>query len=199
MARRISEPFGALVAAFVLAGTVGLAVPGRASACVGGMEFGWAVGHTRGWIATATVASVQDVPVGFYRLELRGVDRVRGGPPSLAVVTVAMGAVCEQEPRTGDTLLLLDDIDITPAYDTPVAYVIRGVDAVPAAEVARALAMPATDAAGAPGEAAWSGAGVFALLVAVGAAAFGVTLRRSRRTGSSGGRSGVGGSVSRAG
>jgi hypothetical protein len=134
----------ALVAAWALS------APSPASACVGGMEFGWAVAHTRGWIAAATVVESDNVPVGFYRVDLGEVEALKGSPPTLDQTTLAMGAVCDQTPHVGDRVLVLDDVAIEPPYDTPIAYVIRGADAnaIQAADVARVLrSMPATDAA----------------------------------------------------
>jgi len=133
--------------------TWALSAPAPVSACVGGMDFAWAVAHTRGWMATATVEASDPVPVGFYRLTLGDVEAAKGTPPALDRTMVAMGAVCDQTPHVGDRILVLDDVAIEPPYDTPVAYVIRGADAnaIPAADLARVLrSLPATDTA--PGE-----------------------------------------------
>lgn len=142
--------FGAFISALALMATWALSAPAPVSACVGGMEFAWAVAHTRGWIATATVEASDPVPVGFYRLTLGDVEAVKGTPPALDRTMVAMGAVCDQTPHIGDRILVLDDVAIEPPYDTPVAYVIRGADAnaIPAADLARVLrSLPATDTA----------------------------------------------------
>jgi hypothetical protein len=161
-----------------------LSVPAPVSACVGGMEFRWAVAHTRGWMATATVVASDYVPVGFYRVSLGEVEALKGSPPALDRTTVAMGAVCEQEPHVGDRVLVLDDVAIEPPYDTPVAYVIRGADAnaIPTADVARVLrSMPATDTA--PGGNASSSptSQQVLWLIGVGLASAWVAMRRFAR------------------
>ena len=84
--------FGTLVGAVAVAGATALWSPGAASACSGGMELDWAVAHTRGWIATAMVVEAVYVPEGFYRVRLAHLDPVKGSPPALRQVTVAMGA-----------------------------------------------------------------------------------------------------------
>jgi hypothetical protein len=177
--------FGAFVSALALMATWALSAPAPVSACVGGMEFAWAVAHTRGWIATATVVESDSVPVGFYRVTLSDVEAMKGTPPALDWTTVAMGAVCEQTPHVGDRILVLDDVAIEPPYDTPVAYVIRGADAnaIPAADVARVLrSMPATDTA--PGGIASSGASSQSVLwlIGVGLVAAWLAIRRFGRT-----------------
>lgn len=139
--------FGTLVGAVAVAGATALWSPAAASACSGGMEFDWAVAHTRGWIATAMVVEAVYVPEGFYRVRLAHLDPVKGSPPALRQVTVAMGAVCDQSADARERILLLDGVAVEPPYDRPVAYVISGPDAVPAAEVARVLrSLPSTDA-----------------------------------------------------
>jgi hypothetical protein len=177
--------FGAFVSALALVATWALSAPAPVSACVGGMEFAWAVAHTRGWTATATVVASDSVPVGYYRVTLSDVEPMKGNPPALDRTTVAMGAVCEQEPHVGDRILVLDDVAIEPPYDTPVAYVIRGADAnaIPADDVARVLrSLPATDTA--PGGNAssgdWSQSVVW--LIGAGLVAAWVAVRRFGRT-----------------
>lgn len=171
---------GVVAKATALACAISLTTIGPAAACVGGIEFGWAVQHARGWIVTATVAKSGYVPTGFYGLELRDVEPVRGSPPSLRFVTVAMGLACDQSPEVEDRILLLEDINIEPPFDTPLAYVIEGPGAVPAEGVARVFAtLPATDAAP-PGSAprdrrTWLGVLV---PVAIGLAASWVAMRR---------------------
>ncbi len=138
--------FGTFVGTVALAAAAALWSPAPVSACVGGMEFDWAIAHTRGWIATATVVEADYVPVGFYRVVLDDVEPVKGSPPSLRQATVAMGAVCDQSPDAGERILLLDGVTVQPPYDMPVAYVISGSDAVPAADIARVLrSLPSTD------------------------------------------------------
>jgi len=138
--------FGTLVGAIVVAGAAALWSPAPISACTGGMEFEWAVAHTRGWIATATVVEAEYVPEGFYRVRLDHLEPVKGSPPHLRQVTVAMGAVCDQSADAGERILLLDGVAVEPPYDKPVVYVISGSDAVPAADVARVLgSLPSTD------------------------------------------------------
>lgn len=140
--------FGTLVGMAALAAAASLWSPEPVSACSGGMEFEWAVAHTRGWIAKATVIEAEYVPYGFYRVVLGHVDPVQGRPPSLRQVTVAMGAVCDQSPDAGERILLLDGVEIQPPFDRPVAYMISGSDSIPAAAVARVLrSLPSTDAA----------------------------------------------------
>jgi hypothetical protein len=138
--------FRTFVGTVAVAGATALWSPAAASACSGGMEFDWAVAHTRGWIATATVVEAVYVPDGFYRVRLAHLEPVKGNPPALRQVTVAMGAVCDQSADAGERILLLDGVAVEPPYDKPVAYVISGSDAVPAAEVARVLrSLPSTD------------------------------------------------------
>jgi hypothetical protein len=140
--------FGTLVGTVAVAAVAAMWSPTPVSACVGGIEFDWAMAHARGWIATATVVEVDYVPFGFYRVVLDDVVPVKGTPPSLRQTTVAMGAVCDQSPDAGERILVLDGVTIQPPYDTPVAYVISGSDAVPAADVARVLrSLPSTDTA----------------------------------------------------
>ena len=122
--------------------------PTPVSACSGGMDFQWAIVHTRGWIAKATVVEAEYIPDGFYRITVGDVDPVQGRPPSLQQVTVAMGAVCDQSPDPGERILVLDGVAVQPPYDRPVVYVINGSDAIRANEVARVLrSLPLTDAA----------------------------------------------------
>lgn len=135
------------VSVLSLAAAATLLRPAPVSACSGGMAFDWAVAHTRGWIATATVVTSEYVPYGFYRIRLDDVVAIKGRPPQFGQLTVAMGAVCDQTPDAGDRILALDGVAIEPAFDRPVVYVIRGADAVPAVDVSRALrSLPATDA-----------------------------------------------------
>ncbi len=139
---------GTFVCTVAVAAAAALWSPTPVSACIGGMEFGWAIAHSRGWIATATVVEVDHVAVGFHRVVLDDIEPVKGSPPSLRQATVVMGAVCDQSPDAGERILVLDGVTTEPPYDTPVAYVIRGSDAVPAADVARALrSLPSTDTA----------------------------------------------------
>lgn len=176
--------FGALVGTAAVAAAAALWSPTAASACTGGMEFDWAVAHTRGWIATATVVEAEYVPDGFYRVRLAHVEPVKGNPPALRLVTVAMGAVCDQSPDTGERILLLDGVAVQPPYDRPVVYVISGSDAVPAAEIARVLrSLPSTDTtpdATAIPPRRWNPASA---LLAVGLAAVWLAMRRFARSG----------------
>lgn len=144
----IGRRFGTLVGTPALAAVATLWSPGPVAACSGGLEFDWAVAHTRGWIATATVVKADYVPDGFYRVVLGDVERVIGSTPSLRQATIAMGAACDQSPDAGERLLVLDGITIQPPYDKPVAYVITGSDAVSGADVARVFrSLPQTDTA----------------------------------------------------
>lgn len=168
-------------------GTIALATatlwsPVPVAACIGGMEFGWAVAHTRGWIATATVVTADYVPDGFYLVVLDDVERVKGTPPPLRQATIAMGAVCDQSPDPGERLLVLDGIAVQPPYgDKPVAYVITGSDAVAAADVARLLpSIPQTDTAS-PGTATPPDPSDGVWLLIVGVAAVWLAMRRFAR------------------
>ena len=163
---------GALIGTIALAGIAALSLPAPVSACIGGVEFKWAIAHTRGWIATATVVEAEYIDFGNYRVVLKDVEPVKGSPPSLHQTTLAMGAICDQSPDVGERIVVLDDVATNQPYDTPIAYVIRGQDAVPAADVARALrSLPATDTV--PDVAAtptrsWDGAPWLLLVVGVG-------------------------------
>jgi hypothetical protein len=130
---------GTFACTVAVAAAAALWSPTSVSACIGGMAFDWAIAHSRGWIATATVVEVDHVAVGFHRVVLDDVEPVKGSPPSLRQATVVMGAVCDQSPDAGERILVLDGVTTEPPYDTPVAYVIRGSDAVPASDVARVL------------------------------------------------------------
>jgi hypothetical protein len=177
--RRFGTFVGAVAA---LAAAAALWGPAPVSACIGGMPFDWAIEHSRSWIATATIVEVDHVAVGFHRVVLDDVEPVKGSPPSLLQATIVMGAVCDQSPDAGERILVLDGQTIEPPYDTPVAYVIRGSDAIPAADVARALgSLPSTDTAPAgtaipsrPWDAAW--------LLAIGLGAVWLAMRRFARS-----------------
>jgi hypothetical protein len=148
------------------------------------MEFPWAVAHTRGWIATATVVASDYVPVGFYRVALDEVEALKGSPPALDRTTVAMGAVCDQTPHVGDRVLVLDAVATEPPYDTPVAYVIRGADAnaIPAGDVARVLrSIPATDTAPGGNAASSRSSQPVVWLIGVGLATAWLAMRRFGR------------------
>ena len=130
---------GALIGTVALAGSAALSQPAPVSACIGGVDFNWAIAHTRGWIATATVVEADYIDLGNYRVILEDVEPVKGSPPPLHQPTLTMGAICEQSPDAGERIVVLDDVATRLPSDTPIAYVIRGQDAVPAADVARAL------------------------------------------------------------
>ena len=174
--------FGTFIGTVAVAAAATLSAPTPVAACVGGMEFDWAIAHARGWIATATVAEAEDVSGGSYWVALDNVEQVRGSPPALRQATVAMGAVCSQSPDAGERILVLEDVAIQPPYVTPIAYVISGSDAVPAADVVRVLrSMPSTDTA--PAGTAASGRSLEPAfwLLAVGLGAVWLAMRRFAR------------------
>jgi hypothetical protein len=179
-----STRLATLIGTVALAGIAALSHPAPVSACIGGVEFKWAIAHTRGWIATATVVEAAYSDLGPYRVVLEDVEPVKGSPPPLRQTTLAMGAICEQSPDAGERIVVLDDVATNRPYDTPIAYVIRGPDAVPAADVARAFhSLPDTDAepdvAASPTR-SWDRAPWLLLVVGVGGLS--LAMRRFGRT-----------------
>lgn len=138
---------GLILGCFVLAGA-----PSPVSACVGGMDFAWAVGQARDGIVEGRVIDALDTHGNGISVHLDGVTRVLGDPPMSAVASLTMGDVCEQVADSGETVWLLYGLR---GLDLPkgltVAFVVDGPDGVGREAANAALAaLPATEMATTP-------------------------------------------------
>lgn len=126
-----------------------LTFPPTASACIGGMDFAWAVGQAQGGIVEGRVVEAVAEPGHGLRVRLDDITRVLGDPPLTARASLTMGDVCYQSADPGETVWLLygmERLDIPKGLT--LAFVVEGPDGV-GREAARAAlaALPATDVA----------------------------------------------------
>lgn len=118
------------ILATAMTAVVLLSAPSPAAACIGNMDLGWAVAHSRRGIAQGRIVEAVDTTYGI-RVRLEAVTRVVGQPPLSERASLMMGDVCDQSADPGDTVWLMYDLsDWLGPTDLAIAFVVEGPDAV---------------------------------------------------------------------